>query len=79
MSFVVKQEGDSVRLKSLRDQIDGEVIIEFAPGVEVAFGRGSSDSDLTYIRLTQSDGSSVYLSSDDGQSLDIGDDTRPTG
>lgn len=69
MAFVVKPEGDSVRIKSTTDHIDGEVIVEFAPGVEAAFGRGSTDSDLTYLRLTLADGTPVHIFASDATTV----------
>lgn len=37
-----------------------EFIIRFAPGVEIAFGRGVSDSDITYMRSKNGDAETCY-------------------
>lgn len=43
-----------------------EVVFKFASGVEFAIGRGATDADRTYSRVTRSDGTSVYNYVDTG-------------
>jgi hypothetical protein len=38
-----------------------DVTIEFATGVEAEIGRGTADTDITYIALRAADGSKRYL------------------
>lgn len=40
---------------------DEEFSIDFGGGVEIAFGRGTTDTDITYIRLKNADGESAYV------------------
>ena len=38
-----------------------EVIIEFAPGVYIGFGRGVTDTDITYIVSKNADGDACFI------------------
>lgn len=51
----------------------GVVFEELDTGVSVdaAFGRGTTDTDRTYVRLKRSDGTSVYLYVDTGTTLTV--------
>lgn len=52
---VVKATGDSVSGNN------ANLLIEFAPGFDIEVGRGTADTDRTYIALRNSTGVKYYL------------------
>ena len=63
MAFYKQQDedGNQVFLADGGGSEEAETIVEFADGVTAAIGRGSTDTDITYIRLNRADGSDIYL------------------
>lgn len=56
---------------------DEEFTVEFAAGVSASIGRGTTDTDIVYLRLKNADGESAYVfpnASQDGITVQA---TRP--
>ena len=63
MPFVKSVDGEGgvkFRLADSSSQTE-EFTIEFAAGVSASVGRGTTDTDVVYIRLKNTDGESAYV------------------
>lgn len=62
MSFNLVQKDDaSFELLASGASVNTEVRVVFADGVDVEMGRGTTDTDQTYIALRSPDGTKRYL------------------
>lgn len=65
MSAYIRQPLDGADAGNVVVEVDGtsDVTVRWAAGVDVVLGRGTSDTDITYIALRQADGTQykVYV------------------
>lgn len=68
----IRQQLDDGTEKYVADGNDSgnqERIVEWGSGIDLAMGRGATDTDRTYLRLRRSDGTSVYIYVDTGTTV----------
>ena len=75
MAFNIVQQSDGGTLikadEGSGSATTGYVKVQFAPLVFAEIGRGTTDTDRTYIALTRSDGTKMYLYVDTGTTLTV--------
>ena len=71
-------QGTGVHFKQVPNSPPGEeFIIEWANGAQVAFGNGTTDSDITYVKLTNADGEVTYIHGNADQNAIVVTGSRP--
>lgn len=62
MAFRLEQELDgSTKVVADAASANEELTVIFADGVDVGFGRGDTDTDITFIALRNADGTKAYV------------------
>lgn len=69
MAWVKKQDdaGNLIFEETGNIQAASEVIFRFATGVELAIGRGTTDTDIMAVRMRNADGETAYIFPDADQ------------